>query len=287
MKIININVDSNSARRILDLQIPQFVLDVIRPLEEELLMKQHQSIDTQHEFDVNGFSFPIRINEEIDYENVANLVHTIPIWLFQTKGDNRIDNAYIDTLGAYCFGDTQNGPHIELYISEIQNETNSNDIKYKWLFTKVLLHELGHATLDINNYRYGKHKRPSLPSNDFFKWREESMANAVALQIIKESGNKSFYKYAKKYMLSQPLEYALGAKIKDLGYWDLVSVMDGKSNGVNGFLQQEWKEYVKHSPSPKGLHKWNALLSRKYVYLYKKKYYTEENELVKNIVKDR
>ena len=109
------------------------------------------------------------------------------------------------------------------------------------------------------------------------------MANAVALRIIKEYGNKDFYDYAKSFMQSQPVEYALGLLMEDFDYRDFRSVFKTKTRGVNSVLQQEWLNYVKNNPDWDGLHNWNDLLNSDYVYSFKGKYYSEE-ELVYDIV---
>ena len=122
-------------------------------------------------------------------------------------------------------------------------------------------------------------------SSEFGRWREESMANAVALQIIKRSGNKDFYDYAKQFMQqSQPTEYALGVLMEDFGYWDFWSVFNTKKHGVDSVLQQEWLKYAKGNPCWAGLEEWNEILDSDVVYLFEEKYYISEEELLSAIV---
>jgi hypothetical protein len=110
------------------------------------------------------------------------------------------------------------------------------------------------------------------------------MANAVALRIIRDYGDKDFYDYATQFMQSQPAEYALGVLMEDFGWWDFISVFDSKKQGVDSNLQQKWLNYVKGTPDWDGLNKWNDILRRKYVYVFEGKYYTSEEELVYDIV---
>ena len=168
----------------------------------------------------------------------------------------------IDLLGAYFPNKTKDAPYIELYVDTILNEVNTKGGKFEWLFTKVLIHELAHAALDINNCeRYGNVPEKIHYNTPFGKWREESMANAVALRVIRDYGDQSFYDYSEKYMLSQPAKYALGVKMVDFGYWDFLSVIKGKRDGVNKILQDEWLDYVKNgNPTWQGLHGWNDIL---------------------------
>ena len=226
-------------------------------------------------------------DKEIGYENVATLVHTIPIYLREKKPERKDEEGIIDLLGAYYPNSKGGSPYIELFLTPIDASSNGDDDQFRWLFTKVLIHELAHAALDIFNcIRYHKNGYTEKVHyyTEFGKWREESMANAVALRIIKESRDTVFYDYAKYFMLSQPKEYALGALMENFGYWDFRSVFDTKVRGVNSVLQQEWLNYVQNTPDWKGLHNWNDLLKSSYVYSFMGKYYTSEEELVYDIV---
>ena len=85
------------------------------------------------------------------YENIATLAHTIPIYLRHSKPEKKDDNSIIDLLGAYYSNRHGDTPYIELYLKGIDDATNGNDEHFKWLFVKVLIHELAHAALDIFN----------------------------------------------------------------------------------------------------------------------------------------
>lgn len=171
-------------------------------------------------------------------------------------------------------------------MSAIDNSINNDENHFKWLFTKVLIHELAHAALDIFNLERNNSsvKEKIQYFSKFGRWREESMANAVTLKIIRDYGNKAFYYYAKLFMQSQAAEYALGVLMEDFGYWDFRSVFDSKEQGVDYNLQQKWLNYVKGTPDWNGLEKWNDMLDSKYVYVFEGKYYDMEDELVYDIV---
>ncbi|MED9996017.1 MAG: hypothetical protein UFP03_04390 [Paludibacteraceae bacterium] len=264
MKIRNVNVSRDLIDKISDLDILLFVLDVIRPLEEEC----YRFIEY----------FPESCLERIDnhirtilygYENIATLVHTIPIYL-KDKGmspeeDRELEGENcIDLLGAYFQNIRQNNesnPYIELYIDRIYDYANKDDKKFKWLFAKTLIHELAHAVLDNYNseIKY-RHVEKISYYTPFGRWREESMANAIALKVIKACRDKDFYDYAKNFMLNQPAEYALGVLMEDFHCWDMRSVMDNKYEGVSQDLQDEWMNYVQGNPDWEGLKKWNKKL---------------------------
>ena len=237
LDIRNVNVSDDLIRKISDLDIPQFVLDVIRPLEK------------------------------IDYKNIAKLIYTIPIYL-KEKGEiakecYRGEGDIVEPLGAYFKNIRKNesSPCIELYVDKIYESANEDAQTFKWLFTKTLIHELAHAVLDNYNSEIDyRHVDKISYYTPFGKWREESMANAIALKVIKEFGDKDFYEYAKNYMSTQPAEYALGVLMEDFDYGDLRSVMDNKYEGVSQDLQDEWMKYVQGNPDCEGLKQWNKKL---------------------------
>lgn len=287
MKIVNINVPKELAHKVLDSSIPSFVLDVVRPLERELEHSMGASILRGEPFHDRLSPPPIRKFDSPGYENIANLLHTIPIYLRASRPDKCDESNIVDLLGAYITNRKDDNPYIELYLSEIDKASGGDDVHFKWLFTKVLIHELAHAALDIFNQEHCHQETEKvLYCTQFGKWREESMANAIALRIIKDFNDTDFYDFCRKFVLSQPAEYALGALMEDFRYWDFRSVFDGKENGVDENLQQEWLRVVQSNPAPDVLHQWNEYLSSNFVYIYHDKYYTEEEKLVFDIVND-
>lgn len=222
-------------------------------------------------------TLPSICGEKGDY--ILKLLYNIPIRL-------KKENKEINELGAYFSNENGNSPYIELYVDKILESANGKD--FKWLFTKVLIHELAHAALDINNcVCYGNVTEKVLYSEKFGKWREESMANAVALRVIRDYGDKSFYDYSEDFMLQQDPEYALGVKMVDWDYSDFCSVMDGKRNGVDEALKDEWLKYAQgENVMWEGLHEWNGILSAKTVYIYNNKYYIRNEQLVLDIILD-
>ena len=280
MKIRNINVTDNLIKKISDLDILQFILEVIRPLEKEYYSKCDIELYCRHpekpeEETASGskedrakkiLSKDIRTISLCGYENIATYVHTIPIF-FKEKGklskkDYRYENAIVEEFGAYSQKFGQYSGYIDLYVDRIYELANKDDKKFKWLFTKTLIHELAHAVLDILNLEITTPYVNKISYNtDFGRWREESMANAIALRIIKDFGDKDFYNYAKLFMMrQQPKEYALGVLMEDFDYWDMRSVIMNKYEGVSQDLQDEWMKYVQGRPDCEGLKQWNKKL---------------------------
>lgn len=289
MKIVNLDAPNHLVEKVEKLGIPEFILEVIQHLERDYAHLTCNQIRRGVHFSHNTTLPQLQIwkFEEEGDENIAALVHTIPIYLRDSRPEEiRDENSIIDLLGAYYSNRKGDSPYVELYLTAIDSSAQNNEKQFKWLFTKVLIHELAHAALDIFNLEKNDKATEKVHySSEFGRWREESMANAVALQIIKRSGNKDFYDYAKQFMQqSQPTEYALGVLMEDFRYWDFRSVFDSKEQGVDYNLQQEWLNYVKGTPDWDGLSKWNKLLYSQYVYTFEGKYYSSEEELVYDIV---
>lgn len=290
MKIVNIDAPKNLAEKVVDLNVPKFIIEVVRPLEKVFYNRFSglQIIFGVHSHNKNTSIplSPIWKFELCGYENIAALLHSIPIYLRDSKPEkNRDENSIIDPLGAYYSNRKGDSPYIELYLTAIDTSIN-DDEHFRWLFTKVLIHELAHAALDIFNWEHNRQQTEKISYHtEFGKWREESMANAMTLRVIKYFGNKDFYDYAKQFMQSQPAEYALGVLMEDFDYRDFRRIFNSKEQGVDSNLQQEWLNYVKGTPDWEGLHKWNELLNSQYVYTFEGEYYSSEKELVYTIVK--
>lgn len=278
MKIRNIDVDQEEVKRIACFS--DFVLDTINTAFKYEIAKLDKKdlISSEPVSDANISNCPIYKFANIDYCNIANLIHTIPIYLKKerpnkcSKKDRETNENKIDLLGAY-FPNQPNGiPYIEIYVQKIK-ESVTNDTEYKWLFTKVLIHELAHATLDIYNWEKfsGINKMPYTPG--FGVWREESTANAVTLMIIKRTNNEKFYSYAKEFIKTQPKAYRLGLLMEDFGYETFMSVMRNKIDGVKPVLEKAWltdvkklsREWLKDlnkKPDTSELKEWNKKLTK-------------------------
>ena len=318
MRIINIDALPKHAGLFVSKETPKFVWGFLEPQEK----KYHKAFKNYQDISIRCPVSPIRKFECGMYENIAVLGHTIPIYLCDKRPEIGHDNdckSIIDPLGAYFPNRHGDDPYIELYLTDIYGaaeryhevykdrswlpEITSVEEGFKYLSTIVLLHELAHAALDIFNLEDTPKSEMVSYKTEFGKWREESMANAVALRIIREMPKtdkdgklyknnkggditriKTFYPYAKKFMELQPDEYALGVLMEEFECKDFRSVFYAKINGVDETLQQEWLEYAKGIPDWDGLQKWNILLDSQYVYLFEGKYYSSEQELVYDIV---
>ena len=281
MKIINIDAPKEYVKLIgaSGIPLPNFIKILLEEFEGDYYDNSEvlQNIIKPHTSHSSVWKFECGM-----YENIAVLRHTIPIHLRDKALEiDRFNNnckCIVDPLGAYISYWGRYTPHIELYLPKIYREaekfhklckeqqllpTNPSVLEgFKFLSTIVLLHELAHAALDIFNLVDAPSSEEVYYDTDFGKWREESMANAVALKIINRYGRDKFKNYAKKFMELQPAEYALGVKmVEDFDSSDFDSVFNAKLYGVADDLQQQWLDYAQGTPDWSGLKKWNAKIN--------------------------
>jgi hypothetical protein len=261
MNIINIDVDEKEAKVVYTF-IP-FILDILEKIEKNadahfsvthfLKQQDPKIVDDYKIWQVDDF----------DYENISHFAHTIPIYLRKYIIESKDDDSIYDKLGCYHPGH-KSSPSIELFLPQIKREAGK---EYMWLFTKVLLHELSHAVIDIDNIRGFKGTNRMPYNGEFGMWREESMANAITLYIIEKYGPKDLYDYSRGFMENnQTKEYKLGTKIKDVEYWGLRSIYINKLYGAKEDLADEWLKYVKNNidPDPDKLNEFNERFSKEY-----------------------
>ena len=281
MKILNYDAPEELVIKVLEQAIPDFILEVIRkqeaafyhgdefylqmlcPLqcyeqgevEERQVTEFSLEIFTPISFDQCLRPTPIWKFTQASYRNIVSLLHTIPVYL-RAENKSREEG---DLLGAYY--PDKNNPYIELYMQDIWDAAKANDLHYKWLLTKVLIHELAHAGLDVYNLENGEYIKEKVEySTKFGKWREESMANAITLRIIREFDDSAFYAYAKEFMLHQPDRYALGVLMENFEDLDFDSVLEAKYMGVPVNFDEKWIAYVQGTPDWEGLHQLNKEL---------------------------
>ena len=281
MKILNYDAPEELVIKVLEQAIPDFILEVIRkqeaafyhgdefylqmlcPLqcyeqgevEERQVTECAVELFTPISFDQCLRPTPIQKVTRASYRNIVSLLHTIPVYL--REKNTRDDEG--DLLGIYH--PDKNNPYIELYMQDIWDAAKANDLHYKWLLTKVLIHELAHAALDVYNLENGKYIEEKVKySTEFGKWREESMANAITLRIIREADDTAFYAYATEFMLHQPDRYALGVLLENFEDLDFDSVLEAKYMGVPVNFAEEWMAYVQGTPDWEGLHQRNKEL---------------------------
>jgi hypothetical protein len=277
MKLLNYDAPEELVIKVLEQAIPDFILEVIRKQETAFyhgdefylqmlcpLQRYEQGEESEKitpiSFDQGLRPTPIRKFTRASYRNIVSLLHTIPVYL-RAENKSREEGDLLGTYHPDPNNPDTNNPYIELYLQDIWDAAKANDLHYKWLLTKVLIHELAHAALDVYNLENGKYIDEKVKySTEFGKWREESMANAITLRIIREFDDTAFYAYAKEFMLHQPDGYALGVLLENFEDLDFDSVLEAKYMGVPVNFAEEWMAYVQGTPDWEGLHQRNKEL---------------------------
>lgn len=106
-------------------------------------------------------------NEEINYNN------------------NNIANDVFNYLG-YYIRDHNNYREIRLFEDAFINEARGNEKFLDDLIWKVIIHEYAHAIMDT---MYNNIDKLEDQDTVLYKYREESLANAFALRVLKENMN--------------------------------------------------------------------------------------------------
>ena len=251
MKFLNYDAPEELVIKMLEQAITDFILEVIRKQEAAFyhsdefciqmlcplkICKQGErelvgETDTSYKeiipisFDQSSPPTPIRKFPRASYRNIVSLLHTIPIYLR--------DKDECDLLGAYH--PDKNNPYIELYVQDIWAAAKENNLHFKWLLTKALIHALAHAALDIHNLENSEFVEDKVRHFTRFRlWREEEVAaNAITLRIIRDFGDSAFYAYAKAFMQEQDPEYTLDVEVENFEDSDFDRVFKAKYLGVS------------------------------------------------------
>ena len=251
MKFLNYDAPEELVIKMLEQAIPDFILEVIRKQEAAFyhsdefciqmlcplkIWKQGErelvgETDTSYKeiipisFDQSSPPTPIRKFPRASYRNIVSLLHTIPIYLR--------DKDECDLLGAYH--PDKNNPYIELYVQDIWAAAKENNLHFKWLLTKALIHALAHAALDIHNLENSEFVEDKVRHfTRFRQWREEEVAaNAITLRIIRDLGDSAFYAYAKAFMQEKDPEYTLDVEVENFEDLDFDRVFKAKYLGVS------------------------------------------------------
>ena len=123
---------------------------------------------------------------------------------------------------------------IILFEDAIQAEAKGDNDYLKNLIWKVIIHEYAHAMMDTLQDNKIKSQDPKL-----YKYREESLANAFALKVLKSS--RSGFSKIEDFVKSQPEEYRHGLDLYERK--DLLEVMEFwremKIEGNKRFLENK------------------------------------------------
>ncbi len=153
-----------------------------------------------------------KVNDLSDFEII---IKNTPVYLVSSDSFKKIESDYTrDILGLYTQRKISGKSVHEIYIclDKVFGETNNDMTHFKYLFTKVLIHEFGHAwfaKLENNRPSQVNSSTYRLSSFDDTTYRllEESSANYFALEFIQKNDDKKFLEYAKSYIEHQSEDY--------------------------------------------------------------------------------
>jgi hypothetical protein len=157
--------------------------------------------------------------------NISMLLDEIPVVIVDVPTQD--DHSSGDLLGFYMhtgvLGNIQ-APLIGLCLERIYEETKNIPETYRYLTTKVLIHEFAHAMMAATPQSVYRNR------DNAYRWIEEPMANMVTLlylslgadesSVIRESLMRALA-YSRWFMLNQqPDEYKMGVVLYDQGIRD-------------------------------------------------------------------
>lgn len=171
--------------------------------------------------------------------------------------DNSIASC-IDLWGLYTreypngrdYSIDESHPRIFIWVDKIYDFVNGDSHNYRLLASQVILHELAHAMMDINLTGGFHHRSNNTFNKTFYTLKEESLANAISLTLIKPHISDIDWNFLVSVVKQQPFQYALGLEYLDrhgrviersIDEWMHLKECSRYSKQV----VQEWIRYVK------------------------------------------
>lgn len=129
----------------------------------------------------------------------------------------------IDMLGCYirdypqnrAYGIEESHPKVFIWVDKIMNCVGGDEDLFVLLTTQVILHEIAHAMMDV--HLLGNHNYDPVPNipEPFYSLKEESLANAISLSMIKPHIDDTEWSYLVGVVNREPFQYALGLDYLD------------------------------------------------------------------------
>ena len=206
-------------------------------------------------------------NEEFEKANIREKVEAVLLGCYKRdteryfagEGSKSMNGSVISS-----FDDVNKHCSIFLWIDHIYETSNKykykdNNISFEALLTFVLLHELMHLMMDVFD-----EKEFGIDGEGNFKdlgqlygyFREESLANALALHLCDSTGNKALaYSILEHFVQNQTIPYQTGLLYKDLFEKAVKNWMKCKTGKyLTKQLAKEWLlEITGEKPDPNNL----------------------------------
>ncbi len=188
--------------------------------------------------------------------------------------DRQFDSyAMVDLFGLYCrdvlksvdgcAGIENIEPNIFIWVDKISDyvktKTDRNDYeddfhyecalsrRFDALTSKVILHELMHALMDNLLLGIGRHNIPTKRFiSRFDTYKEESLANAMALELMKHRLREEDWDFIIDFVKHQPDEYSLGLEYLSLPVFNYAEewVHHKDGNSFDSKVMQAWLSFI-------------------------------------------
>ena len=200
-------------------------------------------------------------NEEFDKANERGEVEAVLLGCYKRDTERYFAGEGIKSVNGSVissFDDVNKHCSIFLWIDHIHDASN-NHVSFEALLTFVLLHELMHLMMDVFD-----EKEFGIDGEGNFKdlgqlygyFREESLANALALHLCDSTGNKALaYSILEHFVQNQTIPYQTGLLYKDLFEKAVKNWMKCKTGKyLTKQLAKEWLlEITEEKPDPNNL----------------------------------
>ena len=204
-------------------------------------------------------------NEEFEKANIREKVEAIRLGCYKRdteryfagEGSKSMNGSVISS-----FDDVNKHCSIFLWIDHIYKTSNkykNNNISFEALLTFVLLHELMHLMMDVfDEHEFGIKDEGNFKDLGqlYGYFREESLANALALHLCDSTGNKALaYSILEHFVQNQTIPYQTGLLYKDLFEKAVKNWMKCKTGKyLTKQLAKEWLlEITEEKPDPNNL----------------------------------
>lgn len=207
-------------------------------------------------------------NEEFEKANIREKVEAVLLGCYKRdteryfagEGSKSMNGSVIRS-----FGDVSKHCSIFLWIDHIYETSNKykdNNISFEALLTFVLLHELMHLMMDVfDEHEFGIKDEGNFKDLGqlwqlYGYFREESLANALALHLCDSRRNKALaYSILEHFVQNQTIPYQTGLLYKDLFEKAVKNWMKCKTGKyLTKQLAKEWfLEITEEKPDPNNL----------------------------------
>ena len=200
-------------------------------------------------------------NEEFEKANIREKVEAVRLGCYKRDTERYFAGEGSKSMNGSVFSsfdDVSKHCSIFLWIDHIHDASN-NHVSFEALLTFVLLHELMHLMMDVFD-----EKEFGIDGEGNFKdlgqlygyFREESLANALALHLCDSTGNKALaYSILEHFVQNQTIPYQTGLLYKDLFEKAVKNWMKCKTGKyLTKQLAKEWLlEITEEKPDPNNL----------------------------------